>query len=143
MLKLMEIQNEGDDSNLIEVSSHCFTGEDKLAINFSPDGSLFAYFAPNSNQIRVISILPMGINQLLTQISEDKFYTKFDGAKVDLSFIKTIEFDQRNKFLVGIGEVKVIVLNLESCKHQVYQIDNKIYDKILKVRLCSISNEKY
>ena len=43
--------------------------------------------------------------------------------KYDLSFIKTLEFDINNRFLIGYGTNKFFLLNLKSSQGDVFTID--------------------
>ena len=107
---------------------HVFKGCHNVFIKFSRDASLFAYFTKEKNEIHILRV-EKGIGNLLRQISmkENKGdrleECHFNGETsddeqretIDMSFINRIDFDYSNRFLLGIGDTKVLILNIKEC----------------------------
>lgn len=58
----------------------------------------------------------------------------------DISFIKHIKFDVNNRYLIGYGAYKVLIMNLDPAfrkEHKIITIDNNIYGDIMALQFSS------
>ena len=61
----------------------------------------------------------------------------------DISFINHIEIDYKNKFVIGRGEKKIFIYNIEKKTHMFYTLDRHLYEKIYTARLVSLTDETF
>lgn len=52
---------------------------------------------------------------------------------MDLNFINTLHFDNRNTKLVGWGKEKFIVLSIATSKATIYEIQQQLFEEILSL----------
>ena len=81
---------------------------------------------------------------MLPQIKDGLYHSEYDGmAEQDISFINHVEIDYNNRYVIGRGDKKAFIFNIETRETQIYNLDKKLYDKIYNIRLVSDSNESF
>mgnify|MGYP006090599265 CR=1 FL=1 len=72
-------------------------------------------FYKDLQQIKVCKI--DDIEELLPQIDKGKYHSEYDGLlEQDISFIQNVEIDYKNRFVIGRGERKAFIFNIETRK---------------------------
>ena len=95
-------------------------------IKFSFDGSLLVMYYKDLQQIKVCKI--DDIEDLLPQIEQGNYHSEYDGkVEQDISFITYIEIDYNNRFVIGRGDKKAVIFNIETKKTTFYNLDKKLY----------------
>lgn len=54
-----------------------------------------------------------------------------------------MEIDYNNRFVIGRGDRKAFIFNIETRETTFYNLDKKLYEKIYNIRLVSTSNDSY
>ena len=133
MLRLLHC----DDGKNLEIRKNLVLGLEqstkvtRAIIKFSRNGEYFAIFLPELNSLRVIKINDYDIEEMFEDLESHKYYaligqnagmestsydphlTKVVDKDQDLSFVNHIEFDINEKFVLAVGETKVIIYALE------------------------------
>jgi hypothetical protein len=55
----------------------------------------------------------------------------------NLGFVMSTTFDLNNRYLIGYGKHKIFILNLETNKSEIYEINGAIYIEILSLKFAS------
>ena len=138
ILRLMKIEQD----NLKKVGELVLEGVKTASMAFSIDGSLFAFYLKEKQQLRIFKI--KNIEDIINQIIHNDSilsYTGIKAGKKAIGFIRDIDFDEGMRFLVGRGDKEVVILNIASSEPRFYKLDEIKYERILTVRLRSTSNQ--
>ena len=60
-----------------------------------------------------------------------------------MEFVNTTTFDLNNRYLIGYGKHKIFILNLETNKSEIYEINRAIYIEIMDLKLKSSEDGQY
>lgn len=152
-LKLRLIQ-KGVTSTINNSTSICYFKDTRGFIEFSQrictescsKHEYLAIYLRDSKMLRVIKI-----DRPISEIMQDLSGNETDESNYIISFkmmsdsIQRFTFDVSNRFLVGVGEKKLVIFNLENptAEPVIYVINPMLYDYICDAVLISIDKETF
>ena len=137
------------DGTLMNCEQEVMLGPSKKAMMaFSEDFGLFAYFLldPGAMELKIFNIEDNSPFTLMNKIKNNhSIDVLFENrlTQDDLRFIKTIKFDAQNRFLLGFGDVKIFIFNVDTFEHKFYTIDGLYFERILDIQMRSESGLTY
>jgi hypothetical protein len=92
-------------------------------MEFHHDGEMFAFYFQETQTLKITYIDDIDnfvdmLKSLEDTEHDDQYFVDFNGPKnnLDLSFIEKIKFDTGKKYLIGWGQTKVFIMNMEEIK---------------------------
>ena len=87
------------------------------------------------------------IESMVQKIREENFIMTYETNNFDISFIRSLVFDQNSQFLIGIGltQLLIIDMNEEYSEHdpQIFKLDPTLYEQIYSVQFRSSLDNTY
>ena len=143
----MELQNDNKFYYIKEKYEYIFDGAQSGLIQFSSDGMYFAYYINYGEHQEICVIQLQVINQLKAKLFSKDYICKFSSTNMpgrhNLHFIKKLKFDSsvKRNYLVGYGDTHFFVLNLNTGKGEIHEVDSRLYEKILDLNLTSANEQ--